>query len=209
MLMDNGVKSETAKLRADIDSPETAAGLQQYDDLQVMRDKVNAYAGEIKNAKEAYNSQPVITREYYEAIDESLATVGAELTANPETGQIVSSVINEMEYEGGKFTFPVTIVTTDGFTQKFPAEVVDYLFNKHGDLFANVEYEGYTVDAIAASEENPEAAGFQVSFDLTLTVNNEKQLADITKEAKEAAEAAAAEEAAAADAAQSDTAAAE
>ena len=204
MLMDNGVKNETAKLRADIDSPETAAGLQQYDDLQVMRDKVDAYAVDVKNARHAYDSQPVITREYYEAIDDALTAVGEELNANPETGQILESAITEMEYEKGEFKFPVRVVTTDVFSQKIPGNVVQYLYDKHGDKFANVEYEGYAVTDIAVTEENPDGAGFEVTFDLTLTVNNEKQLTEVAQEAKEAAEAAAAE-AAAEEAAQSDT----
>ena len=84
--IDGKVKLDTAKLKADIESPETAAGLQQYEDLQVMRDTVNAYADQISNAKAAYESKPVLVRDYYEAIDEALTTVLEEQNGAAEEG---------------------------------------------------------------------------------------------------------------------------
>lgn len=206
-IMDGGVKSETAKLRADIDSPETAAKLQQYEDLQVMRDNVNAYAVEIKNAKQAYNSQPIISVEYYDAIDDALATVSAEQSADPATGSISNPQIEELDYEEGTFTLAITAVTTDKFAQNYPAGVVQYFYDKYGDKFANVQYEGYEIAPLTEAVENAPADGYQLSFELKLTVNNEKQLTDVAQEAKEAVEAAEAEAAAAAEA-ESDTAAA-
>lgn len=205
--MDGAIKNETAKLRADIDSPETAAGLQQYEDLQVMRDNVNIYADMIRNAKQAYESKPVLTREYYDMIDEALVTVAEQLTedaaANVEEGQepgeTETGVINSVTYEDGIFEFTVTAKTSEEFSQKYPAALVDYLYDKNGDKFIYVEYTGYTATPILPSEEDPEASGSEISFTLRLQINNEKQLPDLKaeQEAQEQEEAAADDTAAA------------
>lgn len=209
--IDGKVKLDTAKLRADIESPETAAGLQQYEDLQVMRETVGNYANMISSAKEAYNSQPVVVRDYYDAIDEALVNTLTEMNeaageegAPAPTGEVQPAEILNMDYSNGKFTFPITIRTTDEFSQKYPAALVQYLYEKDADKFAYVEYTGYTATPVTASEEDPDATGYDVSFDLNIDINNEKQLPDFAAQAQANADAEA-DAAAAAD----DTAAAE
>lgn len=205
--MDGAIKNETAKLRADIESPETAAGLQQYEDLQVMRDNVNIYADMIRNAKQAYESQPVLTREYYDVIDEALVTVAEQLNesaaANVEEGQepgeTETGVINSVTYEDGVFDFTVTAKTSEEFSQKYPSALVDYIYEKVGDKFIYVEYTGYTATPILPTEEDPEASGSEISFMLKLQINTEKTLPDLKaeQEALEQEEAAADDTAAA------------
>lgn len=205
--MDGAIKNETAKLRADIESPETAAGLQQYEDLQVMRDNVNIYADMIRNAKQAYESQPVLTREYYDVIDEALVTVAEQLNesaaANVEEGQepgeTEAGVINSVTYEDGVFDFTVTAKTSEEFSQKYPSALVDYIYEKVGDKFIYVEYTGYTATPILPTEEDPEASGSEISFMLKLQINTEKTLPDLKaeQEALEQEEAAADDTAAA------------
>ncbi len=175
-VMDGAVKIETAKLRAEIDSPETAAKLQQYDNLQAMRETVANYAAMIKADKEAFNSQPVITREYFDAIDEALLTVAEE---NEGTSVDTPADVSTMSYADGTLTFPVIIHTEDEFTQKYPAALVKYLYEKDGDKFAYVEYTGYTANKVEGTEEDPNATGYDVNFNLVVTINNEKQLPDI------------------------------
>ena len=196
--IDGKVKLDTAKLRADIESPETAAGLQQYEDLQVMRDTVNNYAGMISNAKEAYNSQPVVVRDYYEAIDEALvatltdmnaASADEEGAAPAAEGEASPAEISNVDYANGTFTFPITIRTQEEFSQKYPAALVQYLYEKDADKFAYVEYTGYTATPVTGTEEDPEATGYDVSFDLQVKINNEKQLPDFAAEAQAEADA--------------------
>ncbi|MBQ1471770.1 MAG: pilus assembly protein PilM [Eubacterium sp.] len=197
--IDGKVKLDTAKLKADIESPETAAGLQQYEDLQVMRDTVNAYADQISNAKAAYESKPVLVRDYYEAIDEALTTVleeqngAAEEGAPAPTAEMMPPTITDVEYENGTFTFPVTLTTNEEFSQKYPAALVQYLYDKDGDKFSYVEYTGYTAAPVPQTEENPDASGYVVGFELKVQINNEKQLPDFAAEAKAEADAEAAE----------------
>jgi type IV pilus assembly protein PilM len=191
-IMDGAVKSETAKLRAEIDSPETAAKLQQYDDLMVMRDNVNAYAQSVKFTTEAYKSLPVVCREYYEAIDEAVANV---IEANEGTKD--PAVITEMTYANGEFTIPITVKSTDEFAQKYPAALVQYIYDNYGDKFSHVEYVGYIAADVTPSEAQPGAAarpgatGKQVDFNLVLQVNNEKQLPNVQAETEDASDPAA------------------
>ncbi len=177
--MDGSVKRETRKLRAEIDSPETAAKLQQYEDLQVMRDRVNTYASQIKNTVEAYKTLPVINREYYEAIDEAF-----EKVTEADEGVAEAPKISTISYAEGVFSIPVVVESTDEFAQKYPSAIVQYLYDNYSDKFVKVEYNGYAAsEAAPADGENPARAGKTaktVSFSLTLTINNENQLPDLT-----------------------------
>jgi type IV pilus assembly protein PilM len=177
--MDGSVKRETRKLRAEIDSPETAAKLQQYEDLQVMRDRVNTYASQIKNTVEAYKTLPVINREYYEAIDEAF-----EKVTEADEGVAEAPKISTISYADGVFSIPVVVESTDEFAQKYPSAIVQYLYDNYSDKFVKVEYNGYAAsEAAPADGENPARAGKTaktVSFSLTLTINNENQLPDLT-----------------------------
>lgn len=189
--LDSAKKSDTAKLRAQIDSPETAAKLQQYDDLQVMRDRVTAYADRVKTAKEAYESRPVVTREYYEAIDDALINA----IPQPEEGEeyeegatiIEEADLGSVQYSEGTFNVSVSLRSNDEFSQKYPAAMVDYLYKEYGDLFSNVQYAGYTATELSPNEEDGETMTDRgVTFALILTVNNEKQLPNVKAEADDA-----------------------
>ena len=213
--LDSAVKAGTAALREKIDSPETAAKLQQYDDLLALRDVVNVYKDNVTTASEAYKSKPVVTREYIDAIDESMEAVAAQFgyavadseveAAELEEGAnkaLTPAIITDMTYENGVFTIPVGIVTDDEFAQEFPSALVDYIYEKHSDLFARVQYEGYevkTVEDLAEYVFGPDAqvevegVANAVGFEMKLAINNEKQLPKFEEPTEEAATEAAAE----------------
>ncbi len=167
-IMDNNVVKETEKLQADIDSPETAAKLKQYDDLQALQDKVRDYATKLNNATEAFKSQPVITRDCYNAVDEALLTVMQNNDATAE-----EAVVTGVEYADGVVSFPVQIESTDEFSQKYPAQVVQHLYDTYGDMFAKVEYVGYNVTKIV-DPLNPLEEINEINFELVLTMYGEE-----------------------------------
>ncbi len=167
-IMDNNVVKETEKLQADIDSPETAAKLKQYDDLQALQDKVRNYATKLNNATEAFKSQPVITRDCYNAVDEALLTVMQNNDATAE-----EAVVTGVEYADGVVSFPVQIESTDEFSQKYPAQVVQHLYDTYGDMFAKVEYVGYNVTKIV-DPLNPLEEINEINFELVLTMYGEE-----------------------------------
>ena len=189
---DGVIKADTAKLQADIDSPETKEGLQKYDALLVMRDSVNGYKALITNTADAYKTQPVIEKAYYDAIEKAIAEVQK---ANKGTEE--EAVYSNMTYEDGSFEVPIKLKTTDPYSNKYPAALVDYLYKNNSDLFSDVAYEGYTVgDESGDEDEEPYRA---VTFNLVLTINTSKNLPELEEETTEAETDAAAGDTAAAE----------
>lgn len=174
--MDAKVKADTKEMRDFLDSPDTAAKLQQYDDLQVMKDTVKQYLSDVTDAKDAYNTQPVIKEAVYTAIEDSIAAVAAETEGAGEEPRF------SINYSEGTLTVPITISSTEEFTQKYPAALVDYFYENYGEaaeeeenrIFSSVEYTGYTVAAVSQSgtQATPQPAGQAtenaVTFNLTL-----------------------------------------
>lgn len=192
---DASYRAKTADLRATIDSPETAAKLQQYDDLQAMKETVRAYAENITNARDAYNSQPILKEAVYTAVDEAMETVMTQTDGTAE------SPVYSVGCEGNAVTVNVAIVTTDEFTQKYPSNLVEYLYTTYGAdapdkenrLFSSVEYSGYEVDV----SENKETGATvnTITFDIVLNQMSD-QVPEIEEEtvAEEASDDAAAAE---------------
>ncbi len=173
-VMDGAIKSETKKLRAQIESPDTAAKLQQYDDLQVMKEKVNSYNTEINNLSDAYKTLPIVESKYYEAIETALEEVTAQFDTVEEVPKIA-----EIDYSMGIYSFNIDVVTTDEYTQKFPAALIEYILTEQSDLFSQAEYTGYTVEntTVGGDEQgNGGTAAKSVPMTMVLTVNNDSNL---------------------------------
>ena len=180
-MMDANVKSDTRKLRADIDSPETAAKLQQYEDLKVMRDTVNNYGTLITNTSEAFQTRPRITNACFDAVDTTLHDV---MAANPGTTE--EPVVVNFMYDEGEITIPIEIETNDEFSQKYPALVVQSLYDNYNDLFAAVEYVGYGVNEGTNADQPgaPVEERREIAFNLILTLQPEIK-ADLERDAVE------------------------
>jgi len=163
--MDASTKSKTAELRATIDSPETAAKLQQYDDLQIMKDNVHAYAENIITARDAYNTQPIIRTGIYTAVEEAITTVASETEGVDDAPEF------SIDYADGVLSVPITIKSTEEFSQAYPIALVQYLYDNYGQdakdselpFVYSVAYNGY--DVAASSDEN---GANTVEFNLTI-----------------------------------------
>ena len=167
-ISDANVKSKTADLQAQIDSPDTASKLQLYDNLQIIRDNVRAYADNVNMAKDAYLSLPVIDDGVFTALDEALETVMNENEGTSEEAQV-----GTITYEDGIATVEISITTKDEQTQKYPDALVQYLYDTYGvegsdkehQYFSDVDYAGYEVNT-TTGENNEEVK--TVEFDLVL-----------------------------------------
>jgi len=192
--MDAKVKSDTRTMREFLDSPDTASKLQQYDDLLVMKDVVKEYVTNITNARDAYNTQPVIREAVYTAIEDSIAEVAATVEGTGE------KPVFSIDYSNGVLTVPVEITSTEEFTQKYPSELVQYLYDNYGEeaedeearFFAAVTYTGYSVEG-SVDQNNAEK---KVSFDLSIRMlpNELPELEQSAAEEAPAEDAAAAEQ---------------
>lgn len=169
--MDLKYKNATKDLKAKLESPDTAAQLQQYDDLQVMKDNVRLYSENINSASDAYKTQPIIYNVIYDAIDEAMETV------TNQTDGINESPSYSVDYEDGILTVSVVVQTTEEFSQKYPSNLVQYLYETYGEeasekenrLFSSVEYESYTL-TVTANSENPNDEKKTISFDLAVSM---------------------------------------
>ena len=184
--IDANYKNQTADLRATIYSPETAAKLQQYDDLQVMKETVHNYTVNIVNARDAYNSQPIIKESVYTAVEEALENVMSQTDSTSESPEY------SIDYADGVLTVPVTITSSEEFAQKYPTNLVQYLYETYGEeatdaenrFFSSVEYSGYDVDIITG-DNNQQTQ--KISFELALTLRPE-QVPEIIEEEETVAE---------------------
>ncbi len=196
-IMDSQVVKETNDYVAKLESPDTAAKLLQYDDLTAKKDFVIAYEDSINKTSEAYKSQPVLSRKYYEAIDTALTTVHKDLgydTIEKDDDEPVVVEITSATYENGVLTIPVRVETSAPYSQKYPAEMVKYLYDEYSDeLFAEVDYIGYSVSEILYESDaltgNVENTIMEVNFNLVLTLHgNEAPDVEEEEETTEAAE---------------------
>ncbi len=195
-LMNKSVVDETNGYVAKLESPDTAAQLLLYDELTVKKDKVLAYADSIDKTSEAYKTQPVISKAYFEAIDTTLTTVHKDLgfdKIDKDNDEPVIVEINSVDYENGVMSIPIRVETSDSYSQQYPAAMVQYLYDNYSDLFAEVTYVGYSVsetlytpDATGAIEETLKEVNF--SLVLTLQGNEEADVEETTEAATEAAQ---------------------
>lgn len=176
LTVDNNVKDKTTELQTAIDSPETAAGLKLYEDLKVQRDTVAAYKRDVSNASAAYNSMPIVNKDMYDALDDALAQTAGSYP------NVSYSQIDRLSVEDGVITADVTIRTTEEFSQKYPAAMVQYLYDTYSNQFEAVDYVGYTAEYYtddAAGSGTPEGAAPG-----TVTPNVPANVPDGTREVK-------------------------
>ena len=191
-IWDKSIKDDTAKLQADIDSPETAAKLAQYDMLLEKRDVVNNTKTLIQNTSDAYKTQPVVTEDYYLAIEDGLAAVqenlsGAAVEGTPEGAVAAETPVPAtISYSDGVFDVPVSVTVNDPYSQLYPAALVQYYYDEYADLFSQVTYSGYSVSE--ETDEETEQIHKVATFDLQFTINTSDTLPDLTVEEETTAE---------------------
>ncbi len=173
-IADEVVKSATKALQEDIDSPETAAQRKQYQDLLAMTAKVDDYANKIQNTSDAFRTQPVLTRACFNAVDEALAKI---VENNPN---VTEAEIGTFTMAEGQINIPVTFETTEALSQKYPAELVQYLYDNNKAQFAAVEYVGYTVEEVQDEEGNAVAPEGEIPIDITISIGGNTLTAENT-----------------------------
>ncbi|MBR6617630.1 MAG: pilus assembly protein PilM [Oscillospiraceae bacterium] len=179
-LMNEKVVNDTKKLQAQIDSPETAAKRQQYQDLRVLRQKVATYKTLVTNSSEAYKSQPVLSADNITTIEDAVTKVMEQIDGAAE------AEIVDFKFEEGVITVPVQIRTSDEFSQKYPTALVKNLEDQK--KFEHVYYESYEVTEAEKDEAGrrftprgkviegvgPDDVVNYVNFDLMLVLKSDQ-----------------------------------
>lgn len=134
-------ETEIAEKQALIDSPETAQRIAAVDAMQAKIDKVLAFKDGVETAKYIYDTQPVLTSEVIDTINENFEKIAD---------------IKTYVYGQGAFTVNCTADNNDA-----PAKVVANFIEQ--DIFDNVTYTGYSG---SDTEDGKDEFSFTISFDM-------------------------------------------
>lgn len=196
-IYDAGIQKDIDEQVNYIESEQTIADLEKYDNRNLMLDNVRNYKSMAYQADNAYKSKPVLNKEAIDKIDEILND------AATESG--VVAYIDNTTYENGMFGMKLAAEYGDILHDEIPK--LPALFAQklvESGYFAGVEYNGYKVTSVSTqvqgaptvdAEGNPveaqpqEVTASVVEFDVYVALNGgEAQLEDPADEAAAAAD---------------------
>lgn len=144
-------EADTAAIQTKIDSPETAQRIAAVDEMQAKIDKVTAFKNGVETAKYIYDTQPKLTSEVIETINENFKGTTADVKT----------------YTYGEGAFSILCEATDNDD---PAKVVANFMEQ--DIFDNVTYNGYSGGEGKNSEKE---YSFSITFDMRKVVPEETE----------------------------------
>jgi type IV pilus assembly protein PilM len=113
-----------------INSPDTIAQLEEYDNRTAMLENVRTYKDAAKLASDAYDSQPFFSSDLLSTLEETANSVDSSIS------------FGTFSYSGGVITVPVTATGKNNeYAQAIPSSLVQALLET--DVFYNVDYTGY------------------------------------------------------------------
>ncbi len=131
-IYDATIKSNIDKCNEYINSPDTIAQQETYQNRVDMLEKVRTYKDAAKLAYDAYNSKPVLDSAIIKNIEDTLSTVDSNIK------------ISSFSYDSGVINVSFDVpVKTGLLVQDIPSKCVEALVNNEN--FYNVDYTGYTV----------------------------------------------------------------
>ncbi len=131
-----------------INSDSTQRDLKHQADLVELRKKVDEYNTRITNAHDAFYSQPVITGDKYDAIEEVMKKTEEDVKTKSGAPTDFARIYSP-QYNSGMMSFDVVCSGTKKFAQEFPAQFVKNLkdenFAENKKYFIETGYTGYSV----------------------------------------------------------------
>lgn len=135
-------EADTAAIQTKIDSPETAQRIAAVDAMQEKINKVSSFKNGVESAKKIYDTQPVLTSEVIDTVNENLKGTSARI----------------LTYMYGTGAFTISCEADDNDD---PAKVVANFMEQ--DIFDNVTYNGYSG---GEDENGKDVYTFTVTFDM-------------------------------------------
>jgi type IV pilus assembly protein PilM len=160
-----------------INSPDTIAQLEEYDNRTAMLENVRTYKDAAKLASDAYDSQPFLGSDLLSTIEDTAKSVDSSIS------------FDTISYDAGVVNIPVTAKgKNDEYCQSLPSSLVQALLET--DAFYNVDYTGYTasdtvteknvVDEEGNVVSSSKSSEKSISFNLVMYVKSESD--NIAKE---------------------------
>jgi type IV pilus assembly protein pilM len=204
-IKNKGIEKDIKASQDYIESKSTKDNLKKVDALELKKTQVDAYYASMKNASDAFHSQPIIDKTIYRTIQD----VRDKLAVKSEYGIIQLPIVNKPyapitfhEYASGTMTFDVEAYLEDfedikdedkrQYTQQFPADYVQELLKREDKdgkkIFRKAVYTGYKVELGSKDTEDPTKVNpDKLTFSVTVELTGKKSAAeDLMKEAEAA-----------------------
>lgn len=159
-----------------INSPDTIAQLNEYDNRVAMLENVRSYKTAAKLASDAYDSQPILEKELITTLEDTAKTVDSSIT------------FGNMDYSDGAITVSVTANgKSNESAQAIPSSLVQAIIET--DKFYNADYTGYNItdevtqNTVTAQDgsttSSTKSSKKTISFTITMQVKSDSEsLAD-------------------------------
>lgn len=167
MIKNKGIEKDITKTQKFINSEDTKNKLKHLENLELMKQSVEAYALRMHNAHDAFCSMPVINGDKYKILLETMDNMlkkdykdvalydgikEVEVNGEKIITYEIAPCIGYGDYTDGVLAVEVNIPLQDNdtvkdmMTQDFPREYVEKLMNLPEGYFRKVEYSGYTYE---------------------------------------------------------------
>lgn len=167
MIKNKGIEKDITKTEKFINSKDTKDKLQHLENLELMKQSVEAYALRMHNAHDAFCSMPVINGDKYKILMETMDKIlekdykdvalydgikEIEVNGKKIITYEIAPCVGYGDYTDGVLAVELNIPLQDNdivkemMTQDFPRKYVEELMNLEEGYFRNVEYSGYTYE---------------------------------------------------------------
>lgn len=134
-LYNKGIVHQTELVNEELGAPKTSESLARYSSLIAQEEFVNRYRDAIKRAKDAFDTKPVLSKYYYDLIENAVAEASSDLG--------LTSKIETLDYSNFTFTLDVVCDADADPSQTLPSVIAQKL--TACDDFVDVKYTGYEV----------------------------------------------------------------
>ena len=160
---DSRLEKDITECNDYINSKKVADDLKHHEYLTGLKKTVNAYYTKVNNANDAYLSQPVITGEIYDELEEILKKTC-------EASDIKNYKLVSPQYSGGKVTFSIECDSKkEDYSKKMPADFVNNLLSSSS--FRAAGYGGYRVTESVDKDTNEKVDKITFSSNVELVSN--------------------------------------
>lgn len=137
-LYNKGIVHQTELVNEELEAPKTSECLARYNSLIAQEEFVNRYRDAIKKAKDAFDTKPVLSKYYYDLIENAVAEASSDLG--------LTSKIEKLDYSNFTFTLEVVCDADADPSQTLPSVIAQKL--TACEDFVDVEYTGYEVSEV-------------------------------------------------------------
>ena len=164
-IKDSNLQKDIKKCQDWINSPDTKQKERHHAYLKSLKETVDNYHTKMKNANDAFESQPALTGDAYDTLEKIL-----DKTCEGE--KIEFNEISTPTYKDGVISFKVTCdANKDEDAQKLPSDFIKNIVDD--PMFKSATYGGYKLEKYKDKDKNDEEID-RISFSTAVKLKGEK-----------------------------------